>query len=517
MSAPWYRSLYWRITVGFVLCLAAMLVVQALLFVLVVSRSGPTMPGVPPERFGRTVAQELSQALERNAALDVKDFIRDQYGRDAHPMFVVLADGRTLSNSSEPAPEPLIAAARDRLRTGFIPRRAPRGALERRDGEPPRQGREPEAVDLPGIPDLDNLPPPGGFGRRGSPGFTGGRLAPVVAGGRLMGFVIVPPRAPFGFLLTRYGPTLGLVALGSLIVGATLTAVLIFGPANRRLRGLEDAARRLGAGDLTARAPAQGGDEVSAVATAFNVMATDLAARAEALRAADRTRRQLLADVSHELATPVTAMRGYLETLAMPDFRLDETTRARYLTIVTDETARLERIIGDLLELARLEGGGGGLVIAPIPVAPLFERVAARHGRTAAAVGVTISTSIAAGAQTVRGDRDRLEQALQNLAANALRHAPAGTAVELAARPLAQGVALTVTDRGAGIAPEHLPHVFDRFYKADAARANRSGAEAAAHGSGLGLSIVKAIAEQHGGSVTAESAPSRTVFEIRLP
>ena len=136
---------------------------------------------------------------------------------------------------------------------------------------------------------------------------------------------------------------------------------MIFGPARRRLRALETAARQLGAGDLTARAPDRGGDEIAAVASAFNAMAGDLSARAEALAASDRVRRQLLADVSHELTTPVTAMRGYLETLTMPELTLDEATRARYLTIISDETNRLERLIGDLLDLARLEGGGGSL------------------------------------------------------------------------------------------------------------------------------------------------------------
>lgn len=97
----------------------------------------------------------------------------------------------------------------------------------------------------------------------------------------------------------------------------------------------------------------------AAVASAFNAMVADLARRAEAPAAADRARRQLLADVSHELNTPVTAIRGYLETLTMADFNLDDETRARYLRIVGDEVARLERIIGDLLDLARLEGGGG--------------------------------------------------------------------------------------------------------------------------------------------------------------
>src|SRR5205823_11509971 len=140
--------------------------------------------------------------------------------------------------------------------------------------------------------------------------------------------------------------------------------VLIFGPARRRLLQLETAARKLGGGDLSARAPARGGDEIAAVASAFNAMADDLSARAAALAESDRVRRQLLADVSHELTTPVTAMRGYLETLSMPEFNLDGATRKRYLSIVSDETTRLEHIIGDLLDLARIEGGGGSFTVS---------------------------------------------------------------------------------------------------------------------------------------------------------
>ena len=229
--------------------------------------------------------------------------------------------------------------------------------------------------------------------------------------------------------------------------------MVIFGPARRRLKSVEDAARRLGGGDLTARAPAQGGDEVAAVAAAFNAMADDLAARADALAASDRARRQLLADVSHELTTPITAMRGYLETLMMTEMQLDEPTRARYLGIVADETSRLERLIGDLLDLARLEGGGGTLAVETIAVEQLFARVSARHERACTDANVTMQTIIEPGAETVRGDRDRLEQALQNLAANALRYAPRGSEIELRARPVSGGVAFTVTDHGPGIAP----------------------------------------------------------------
>jgi len=476
MPHRWYRSLYWRIAIGLMLSLAAMLVVQAMLFVWVVSRSG-TMPGRPPDQLAQTVAVDLADALEQEPALDVAAYVEDQYGRDAYPFFVMLTDGRVIAHGG-PFPEPLFAQARVQLRSGGIERGGRRG----------RPGR----------------------GGRGNPDFLLPRPAPIVVDGRLTGVVVVPLRPPFSFLLVRYAPTLALVGAGVLAVGGLVAAVAVFGPARRRLRAVEDAARRLGTGDLTARAPVHGGDEVAAVALAFNAMADDLAARAAALGLADRARRQLLADVSHELTTPVTAMRGYLETLTMPELAPDEATRARYLSIISDETGRLERIIGDLLDLARLEGGGGALVVERVRVAELFSRVVARHERACREAGVAMATAIEPGAEVVRGDRGRLEQALQNLAANAVRVAPAGTAIELRARAGTDGVAITVADEGPGIAPEHLPHVFDRFYKGEASRTVRQ----ADGGSGLGLSIVKAIVERHGGRISITSRPGRTVVEI---
>jgi signal transduction histidine kinase len=342
------------------------------------------------------------------------------------------------------------------------------------------------------------------------PPFEAGRPWPIVANSKLAGLVVVPPQPPFTFLLTRYAPTLLSVAAVTLVVGGVLAALVIFGPTRRRLKAVEDAARRLGAGDLTARAPAGGDDEVAAVASAFNAMAQDLATRTDALMTADRLRRQLLADVSHELNTPVTAMRGYLETLSMPELHLDEGTRARYVSIVGDETARLERMIGDLLDLARLEGGGGTLQIEPVPVGELFSRVVARHERSAEAAGVAIDVAIEPGAGTVAGDRTRLEQALQNLAANALRHAPAGSTIRLRSRNDGESLALLVSDEGPGIPAEHLARVFDRFYKVDESRVAQLGAA----GSGLGLPIVKAIVERHGARISVDSRPGRTVFEI---
>jgi len=143
-----------------------------------------------------------------------------------------------------------------------------------------------------------------------------------------------------------------------------------------------------------------------------------------------------------------------------------------------------------------------------VAVAGLFDRVRARHERESALRGIRIVTTVGEGAESISGDPDRLEQALQNLAANALRHTPDGGEVRLSATADADSIHLRVHDTGSGIPPEHLPLIFDRFYKVDSARR-------AAGGSGLGLSIVRAIVERHGGTVTAENRDG-ALFDITL-
>jgi len=540
----WYRSLYWRIAVGFIACLALLLVVQGMLFVWMMAKAGSTIPNQPPDRFAQTVALDISGALDTDAKLDIEQYVRQEYAKDAQPFVVLLADGRSIDVGMR-LPETALTDARARLEMlrAAGPARFGRGGPFGRGGRPqglqppdeqggrdrelepnavpPGQNARPWERPEPGRdPAFERRPPfapdgpPGergpGMGRGGQP-FRGPRPAPIIVGDRVFGLVIVPAQPPFTFLLLRYAPSLLSVAIVTLVVGGVLAAFVVFGPARRRLKGVEDAARRLGAGDLQARAPVTGSDEVTAVASAFNAMASDLSARTDALIEADRARRQLLADVSHELNTPVTAMRGYLETLAMPELGLDEATRAKYLGIVGDETARLERIIGDLLDLARLEGGGGVLHVELVPTTALFERVVARHERIAQTAGIRVTMHVHPGAEHIAVDRNRFEQALQNLAANALRYAPPGTAVELEAVREGDSVSLCVTDHGPGIPPEHLGRVFDRFYKGDVSRAALAGENT---GSGLGLSIVKAIVERHDGHVSVNSVPGRTVFRI---
>jgi two-component system sensor histidine kinase BaeS len=146
-----------------------------------------------------------------------------------------------------------------------------------------------------------------------------------------------------------------------------------------------------------------------------------------------------------------------------------------------------------------------------LDIGRLFASVVQRHEREAALAGLTLRTQVADGADQLTADPVRLDQALTNLVANAVRHTPYGGTIDLAARRTDHGAELLVVDSGRGIAPEHLPHVFERFYKVDHARA------AGAGGSGLGLSIVKAIVERHGGTIGVTSQPGRTAFAISLP
>jgi two-component system OmpR family sensor kinase len=476
MSNPvWYRSLYWRIAFGFIAMLAILLLAQGLLFLWLTDRFVGSSSRTPAQ-LAEQVADVVGSQLSRQPDLELETYLADRFRQIYQPFIVVLADGRRGSN-----------------RPAMLPPNFDRGAFERL---------------------RRTVLGPEGSGRRGGPR-TAAEFAPIVVGGATVGLVGVPLTPPPMFMVLReLGPTLSWFGLGLLGIGATLTALFIFRPAHNRLQTLEQAAHALGEGRTDVRANERGGDEVSELARTFNRMAADLDSRAQALSASDRTRRQLLADVSHELMTPLAAIRGYVETLGMPEVPIDEGTRRRYLGIVEQETHKLEAIIGDLLDLARLEGGGETLRPEAVPVTDLFGRVADRHEPTLKERDITMDLQVSPGTPLVWGDAARLEQALQNVAANAIRHTPAGGRVTLRADAAGDGVRIRVQDTGPGIPPEHLPRVFDRFYKVDASRSGT----AVPSGSGLGLSIVQAIVLRHGGRVSASNAPEGgAVFEMVLP
>jgi signal transduction histidine kinase len=195
-----------------------------------------------------------------------------------------------------------------------------------------------------------------------------------------------------------------------LVAAAIVVAALIFSPSRRRLQALESAAERLGAGDLTARAPERGADEIARVARAFNTMAAELSVRDQALRTSDRLRRQMVADVSHELKTPLTSMRGYVETLRIPDIALSPQQRGQYLDTIERETRRLERIVQDLLDIARIENDAIALNQRYFDTWRLFQHVVERHHAAVDARGVRLATLVSDEADQLFGDPVRMSR-----------------------------------------------------------------------------------------------------------
>jgi two-component system sensor histidine kinase BaeS len=285
----------------------------------------------------------------------------------------------------------------------------------------------------------------------------------------------------------------GLVLAVTVAVTAVVATRLV-----RPLRALTEAAQQ--PPELHARVPVTTRDETGILAAAFN----ELAERREKLEA---QRKAMVSDVAHELRSPLTNIRGWLEItrdgVVDPDPAL--------LSSLHEEALVLQRVIDDLQDLAAADAGTLRLHSEPVRADELLDQVAAAHRVAADRAGVTLRTT-ADGTPWLDADPVRTRQALGNLVSNALRHTPADGTVTLAARRDGDDVVLDVTDTGSGIAPEDLPYVFDRFWRAEKSRSRRTG------GSGLGLPIVRHLVAAHGGTVEAASEPGAgSVFTLRLP
>ncbi|MEV4051927.1 ATP-binding protein [Amycolatopsis sp. NPDC049688] len=288
-------------------------------------------------------------------------------------------------------------------------------------------------------------------------------------------------------------------AAAVLLVAAVAT-VAAGRPLVRPIRTLTTAARRMTDGDRAARVPVRGHDEVSRLAAAFNSMA-------DAIANTERQRRALVSDVAHELRTPLANVRSHLEAVQDGVLPLDPALVGSLL----EEQELLEHLVADLHDLALADAGMLRVHPEDRQAADLAEQAVAAHRARAGSAGVDLRVE-AAEHLVVHADPTRLRQALGNLVSNAIRHTPAGGAVVVSVRGRADTVEFTVADTGSGIAPEHLPHIFDRFYRADSSRSRTTG------GSGLGLAIARHLVEAHGGSLTVTTIPGDgSSFTIRLP
>jgi signal transduction histidine kinase len=289
----------------------------------------------------------------------------------------------------------------------------------------------------------------------------------------------------------------GLLAAGIALVLARWLARGMTQP----LRDMAAAARRMETGDYSARVQTRSRDEVGQLATAFNRMSAEL----ENL---ERSRRDLVANVSHELKTPIAAIRAHLENLLDGVERPDPNT----LQVMLAQTERLSRLIEQLLELSRLESGELPLRREETPLAPLVSQVLSEIDVARSDRGVDVRSDLPEDLPTIDADPERVHQVLFNLLDNAVRFTPPGGEVTVSAHRHDGSVEVSVSDTGVGISPEHLPRLFERFYRADPARSREDG------GTGIGLAIARSVVEAHGGHIRAESQMGRgSAFTFDLP
>jgi signal transduction histidine kinase len=305
----------------------------------------------------------------------------------------------------------------------------------------------------------------------------------------------------------------GLLILGVLLLVAVITGLMLFFGLTRRLSELTRAVARFrDHGDRRPIGPpATGDDEVSRLHHACAEMSERLAAQMRALETTDRLRRDLVANVSHDLRTPLSAMRGYLETLQIKDAELTDAEKQRYLAIAVQHTERLSRLIGELFELARLDAGEVRLKPESFSPAELLQDVARSYEMAAGMRDVQLQVDLTGDAPPVKADIALIQRVLANLLDNALRHTPAGGTVQVSLATTGSGVRIVVADSGAGIDADDLPHIFDRFYR------GRDDPRAQGGGAGLGLAIVRRILELHQTSIAVEStagAGARFAFEL---
>lgn len=291
------------------------------------------------------------------------------------------------------------------------------------------------------------------------------------------------------------------ILLGISFVGILVGTISSWGLA-APLHNLAIAARAVGSQDLSQRIEVRGSSEVREVAKAFNAMA-------EALEDADRMRNNMLADIAHELRTPLTVIQGNLRAILDDVYDLDKVEVAR----LYDQTRQLSRLVDDLHDLTLLETNQFSLSLSSVDALEIVSDAAAIYQPLVEDQGISLVLDLAEEVSPIQADPARITQCLNNLLNNALQHTPGGGEIRISVEESDKMVLIRVADSGDGIAPEHLPHVFDRFYRADPDRSRLTG------GSGLGLAISQALVKAHGGEIGASSAGKGqgSTFRIRLP
>jgi signal transduction histidine kinase len=325
---------------------------------------------------------------------------------------------------------------------------------------------------------------------------------PLVGLGILFGTVIAGAESSPPRMMMFIGVVCGFPLLLALIIGTI--GALAFRSLGTPLADIMAAADAVAEGDLSTRVEEKGPGEFRRLAQSFNRMA-------EELEHADVQRRNLTADVAHELRTPLHILQGNLEGILDGVYQPD----TEHIEAMLDETRMLSHLVDDLQTLSLAEAGQLHLKMEPVDIAELLADVSTSFSGPAEAAGIDLQVKTTGTPEelTVSGDVERLDQVLSNLMGNALRHTPEGGSILLSASATQNGVQILVRDTGEGIPPEDLPYVFDRFWRGDKSRQRQSGT-----GSGLGLAIARHFVQAHSGEISVESElGAGTTFIIELP
>lgn len=316
----------------------------------------------------------------------------------------------------------------------------------------------------------------------------------------------------FAMLSESYITRGSIYLIGSVLLLSLAVGLFLFRQLTQRLDTIKSAVADFERGELTKRIPVKGDDELSDLSKGFNRMADNLYQNMLEIRKSDKLRRELVANVSHDLRSPLASIQGYLETIQIKGDDLTKEQFNQYIQTALGNTKRLNNLIGDLFDLSKLDAENVQPVLESVSVAELVQDLVLQFKPIAEKKNIELKAEFPEQTQTyITADIGLLNRAISNLINNAIEHTPNGGSVDVTFSKDGKDVRIEVTDSGSGIPEADLPHIFDRFYQADKSRSSGSNA-------GLGLAIAQKIFSLHNGKVAVESpGGTGTTFKIWIP
>ena len=312
-------------------------------------------------------------------------------------------------------------------------------------------------------------------------------------------------------MMSSYILKLGVRTMLIILISTALIGLLALYLITRNLRIITEGVRRFQYGNFSSRISIKSTGELCTLTTAFNDMATTIQDNIEEIKGLEKLRRELIANISHDLRTPISSIHGYAETLMLKKAEISNQDADKYIEIIINNSSHLKKLVDDLFELSKMEANERKPKPEPLSIGELVQDVVSQYRLMAQQKGISINTILSKDQPLIFADIALIDRALQNIIDNAVKFCSAGDLITIEVNQMKHTVEVKISDTGAGIAAEDLPHIFDRFYyKTFPGQKEKS--------SGLGLAIVKKIFDLHQTSISVQSNPEKgTTFSFQLP